>query len=90
MDRIVLNSEEMLMVGQEITVDELREMIFVANSEDILDNFGDIKEFLYQEEFFVSNIEDECFRITFEVEENDDDILTFYNDYTTIKITGIY
>lgn len=90
MNEILLNNEGILTVGQEITVDELREIIFIANSEDILEDFKNVQEFLYQEEFFVSNVDDECFRITFEVEENDDDILTFYNDYTTIKITGIY
>lgn len=90
MKEILLNNEGILTVGQEITVDELREIIFIANSEDILEDFKNVQEFLYQEEFFVSNVDDECFRITFEVDENDDDILTFFNDYTKIKITGIY
>lgn len=90
MGEIIIDGERIIGLEDIMTINELRELVFLCDDVDIVEEAGGIEELILEEEITSTIGDDDYHTIMFEVIEEDEDTLIFEKEYAKIRIVSIF
>lgn len=90
MGEIIIDGERIIGLEDIMTINELRELVFLYDDVDIVEEAGGIEELILEEEITSTMGDDDYHTIMFEVIEEDEDTLIFEKEYAKIRIVSIF